>query len=55
MALLTLLVLASILAAFAVWKRFNQPHRHRIPKDLKPLPGPKGVSAYLGIFHYTRS
>ncbi|KAF2709758.1 cytochrome P450 [Pleomassaria siparia CBS 279.74] len=42
MAILTLLVLASILGLFALYKRFTISNRHRTPDGLKTLPGPKG-------------
>ncbi|KAF2738379.1 cytochrome P450 [Polyplosphaeria fusca] len=40
MALLSFLFISSILIAVTLWKRFTS--REKIPKGLKPLPGPKG-------------
>ncbi|KAL5117698.1 hypothetical protein ACEQ8H_004446 [Pleosporales sp. CAS-2024a] len=42
MAFSTLVLVAVLLGAYAVYKHLNSSRRHRIPKGLKPLPGPKG-------------
>jgi hypothetical protein len=44
MALPTLLLLAVIVGAYALYKYRDTSRRHRIPKGLKPLPGPKGTA-----------
>ncbi len=43
MALLTLLLAATLLGAFALYKYLESCRLHRIPTGLKPLPGPKGI------------
>ncbi|KAF2819935.1 cytochrome P450 2E1 [Ophiobolus disseminans] len=42
MALPTFLLVAVVLGAYALYKYLDTSRRHRIPKGLKPLPGPKG-------------
>ncbi|KAF1841816.1 cytochrome P450 [Cucurbitaria berberidis CBS 394.84] len=42
MALQTFLVAVVLLGAYALYKYLDTSRRHRIPKGLKPLPGPKG-------------
>jgi hypothetical protein len=42
MALPTLLLVAIFLGAYALYKYWDASRRHRIPRGLKPLPGPKG-------------
>lgn len=43
MALPTLLFAAVLLGAYVLYKFLDISQRHRIPKGLKPLPGPKGM------------
>lgn len=43
MALPTFLLAAVLLGAYALYKYVESSRRHRIPKGLKPLPGPKGM------------
>ncbi|KAF1941580.1 cytochrome P450 [Clathrospora elynae] len=42
MAFFTLSLAAVVLGAYALYKYWEASRRHRIPKGLKPLPGPKG-------------
>jgi hypothetical protein len=44
MALPTLVLLAVFVGAYALYKYRDISRRHRIPKGLKPLPGPKGTA-----------
>jgi hypothetical protein len=44
MALSTLLLVAIFLGAYALYKYWDTSRRHRIPRGLKPLPGPKGMT-----------
>jgi hypothetical protein len=63
MAFSTLIVIFSVLFMLALWKRITASRRHRIPRGLKPLPGPKGTVtllvhtlaayvSYSGIIHW---
>jgi len=45
MAFPTLLLVAILLGAYALYKYLDTSRRHRVPKGLKPLPGPKGMAA----------
>jgi hypothetical protein len=36
--------LAVFIGGYALYKYWDTSRRHRIPKGLKPLPGPKGMS-----------
>ena len=47
MAFPTLIVILSVLFILALWKRITASRRHRIPRGLKPLPGPKGTVTLL--------
>ncbi|CAI6335753.1 unnamed protein product [Periconia digitata] len=42
MAVLTLIFAASALSVYVLWKLFESSRGRRIPRGLKPLPGPKG-------------
>jgi hypothetical protein len=49
MALSTLFLAAVLLGAYALYKYWDTSRRHRIPKGLKPLPGPKGTAlSFIG-------
>jgi hypothetical protein len=45
MALPTLLLIAVLVGAYALYKYLDTSRRHRIPRGLKPLPGPKGMNS----------
>jgi hypothetical protein len=45
MAFPTLLLVAVVLGTYALYKYWESSRRHRIPKGLKPLPGPKGMAS----------
>lgn len=49
MAPLTLILVASVLCIYALWKRIIASRRDRIPPGLKKLPGPKGKARYVFI------
>jgi hypothetical protein len=44
MAFPTLLLAAVLLGAYALYRYQDTSRRHRVPKGLKPLPGPKGIA-----------
>lgn len=48
MALPTLLLIAVVVGAYALYKYLDTSRRHRIPSGLKPLPGPKGKKKSIG-------
>jgi hypothetical protein len=48
MALPTLVLLVVFVSAYALYKYWDTSRRHRIPKGLKPLPGPKGTAFSIG-------
>lgn len=43
MAVPTLLLVVVFLAVYALYKYRDSSRRHRVPKGLKPLPGPQGM------------
>lgn len=43
MAISTLPLVAVFLGAYALYKLWDTSRRHRVPRGLKPLPGPKGM------------
>lgn len=50
MAFPSFLLVAALLGAYALYKYWDISRRHRIPKGLKPLPGPKGMTT--SFTHY---
>lgn len=44
MAFHTILLAAALLGAYALYKYIGTSRRHRVPKGLRPLPGPKGTA-----------
>jgi hypothetical protein len=47
MAISVLSLVAVLLGAYALYKYLDTSRRHRIPKGLKPLPGPKGTASLV--------
>jgi hypothetical protein len=52
MTLPTWFLVPILLGAYALYKYLDTSRRHRVPKGLKPLPGPKGT-AHLSIGRIT--
>ena len=58
MALLTLILVATCISAYALYKYLQSCRLNKVPTGLKPLPGPKGTvvplhDLYDDIVHFT--
>jgi hypothetical protein len=49
MALVTLILVATCLAAYALYIYLDSYRKNKIPTGLKPLPGPKGMQHHFTI------
>lgn len=51
MALLSLLLVAAALGVAAIVKFLSESKKNRLPIGVQKLPGPKGLSSLVPIFH----